>query len=885
MKNFTAKIKNFYSKYRLYHISLAVLFVLFNIMLLVNSDWPYGKNTPLNSDSYQQIGILFEHIFQVFSGKANLFYNPYIGDGIEIFSTLQYMFFNPFYLIVLCGGAKYFLHFFTISIFFMLAFNLLTFLWFSSKYFKNVSPIFRVILAFAYTFSGYVIQNISFITWMILPAILLLLVDRFLKMIKTGKIAGFIVFLVWLIVNCYSVGFSALIVLFVVFSAYIYFTNSKSERKAHFAKLFVGYFVSVLISACILFPSIVALLNTKRAGSILRNLLLYENTYILQKISILFADGIVILFSIIYLFKCNKKEGINKFFIFAFCLTLIPVIFDSSQKLLCGSVYYGFMARLYFLNEALIFILALKFLNEKSAEFEFINQIEQEEQLGNTQKSSKFPALFFWLVSAIIAIALIIYFVLDFKNIGAFNKHQGSRDEILTLINFIVFIVAVLIFVAIVILKKKNIFSHRLAKIGVVFILILSLGFNFVGFAGCSDHIDSSRKGIKNIISNNNVSDGIKFFQISSKNDLSNYVDDVQIGQAFSSLIQGQVVDFYSSLGYITSPVFINSSSSNLIMDSLTGKKYYVSDQRLDRPYLELVACEGEFYLYKNLLSTNGVIALEEKIEIDTNKNYLEYLKELKLKLGIEGDLFTKISKEDIKIEEVGEKDKKLYTFSKEMDGILYCTADFGLDDEQYSFKDKKFNSFNLHFADNDICSDICFMRANQNYSFVFSIDSEEDESELEFLFLNYDVAKEMCNALIRLSENTKFNVTKNGYEVSATLSGPAYIHVFRANIYGLNYKVNGEILTSESTVMPIFKVQSGEVTISANYKVAYSTAWIIVSLICLALILAVLVAYHFTRFRHIGGVITCAIYVVNCCILTIFYFLGILLSFIAIWL
>ena len=238
MKTMATKIKDFFITKKDYCFILAIVFVLYNLILICNGCFPYGNKTVLMGDSIYQVGPFFEHFFNVFEGKSTLFYSNYVGGGVEIFSTLEYLLFNPFYLVVFLGGKNNVFYMFNIAVMLMFLFNALIFFWFSKKYFKNINILSRFALTILFVFSVYISTNFCLTTWLIFPSILLILIDKFLKLVNEGKITAFVCVLVWYVLNCFSVGVSSNIILIVLFSAYIFFTKSKEEQKPIFVRLF-----------------------------------------------------------------------------------------------------------------------------------------------------------------------------------------------------------------------------------------------------------------------------------------------------------------------------------------------------------------------------------------------------------------------------------------------------------------------------------------------------------------------------------------------------------------------------------------------------------------------------------------------------------------------
>ena len=102
-EDFITKIQNFLIRKKTYCIAFGILSAMYLFFLIINGVFT-GQNTIFVSDSFSQVGVFFSHIFKFFRGETTLFYTNFYGKGFEIFYTLQYMYFNPFYLIDLLGG-------------------------------------------------------------------------------------------------------------------------------------------------------------------------------------------------------------------------------------------------------------------------------------------------------------------------------------------------------------------------------------------------------------------------------------------------------------------------------------------------------------------------------------------------------------------------------------------------------------------------------------------------------------------------------------------------------------------------------------------------------------------------------------------------------------
>lgn len=860
MKNAMAKIKSFIVGKKDYLISLGVFFCVYSLILIFCHDWPYGNNSVLVSDSYHQICVLYEHIFDVFQGRASLFYTNELGGGFGIFSTIEYMFLNPFYLIPLIGGRKYFMGFLNGAFFLMMCFNIIVFIWFAKKYFKNLKSLTIIIFSLLYCFSGYVVQSTSFATWLIYPALILLVADAFVSMLKTGKITRFIILLTWYVVNCFSVGVATVIMLFVLFSAYVIFNYNKEDRKPILTRLFVSYIIVALASVVILFPAIADFLGSNRSSSVFKNLFVYNNNGILSKVSVIFADAIPMILTIIYFVKCNKKEAQNKFFICAFVLLLFPLFFDSVQKLFCGSTYQGFYSRFYFPVEALIFYLACRCLNDK--------------MISYRKEPSPKPMLIIFSVSAVVIVSFVaVYVGFTFKSIGSLNKGQGLDKKNLTLINFLIFAIAAWFMLG------NKIFSKKVMQVLLSFACLITLGFNIISFAGGLNTNDNLRLETRNLVTQNQIQGKVKFFTGDVSDTSENFLTGTSSVSVFSSLASSETIGSYDALGLITTNVYVDGSSGNLISDSLLGLQYYVSSTEQNRPYLTLVSKTENLYLYKNELASSGAVYFSEKLNIDETKSYRENFAALQQQLGVSGELISSVSSEDFdNISPLSKKENK-YTFTAKADGILYISS-YILSGETIEDGTQKFE---VRLLNDNACTDIAYIRAGETYEFVLSNTYSVINLEtVKFEFLNYETASALCE---KIKENSlELNLTKNGYTVKTSEGQNGYAYIFSPNINGMNYSVNGNDASAETAFgsMVVLGVQAND-EIVATYKFPHKISWAIVAAVCIALIFTIALIYKFTKFKKLETAITYAIYGINCCILAIFYFFGLLLSFIKI--
>jgi uncharacterized membrane protein YfhO len=861
----------FLKKHKEYFILLGTVFVIFVCMLAIGGCFPFGDKTLLASDANAQIGAFFEYWFKVFRGEASLFYTSTLGGGVEIFSTIEYMLLSPFYLVCFLGGEANCYGMFNIAILLMLLFNAFVFVWFAKKHFKNINLTILTLLGLLFVFSGATLLNYSFVTWLIFPALLLLLLDAFKSLVEQKKILRFTLILIWYVVNCFSVGVFTNITLVVLFFLFIMFMVEKQDRKGAFVRLFVSYLIAILVAATILFPSIMAMLSSGRGTNFFARLKTLKAIN-LNNFDGILIDSIFLIFGgieIASIFKNEKCSNRFKFCISSFCLLIFPCIFNLSLNLLCGGVYAGFSNRFYFLMLDFLLILTLQFFSKEHA-------------LEEAKSSPLFKAIFVAIMVLTIAIVLIVE-IFKGEALSRTIKNPTTITSNLPLFCFAFFVIFALVIFFVWFFNKRKQLSQKIVKIGVIFVMVVSIVVNFFGFAFGTMISTSKKNELTNFVSSQNLSGRIKEFKLSMGDMM--LVNSTSYGMQnlsfFSSLISNETETSFSKLGYYNSAVSVlaSQSSGTLITDALVGLNYYVSSEEQDRPYLTLVEKSENFYLYKNELATTGAILFDENYSYDNNLSVLENQELIAQSFGISDKLFSDVEF-DIKdmndhFDEVSAV--KQITFTATEDGILYFNSDLKKLDKE---KQASYSYENVYLSEieADEFYDFKFMKAGETETFVVFFNDESDY--LSAKFLSYDAAEKVCN---KLKENeVEFSSNKDGYVVSGTTDETKKLIIFSPNIKGMNYSLNGAIVEAENEIgyFASVVVEAGEINLVATYSYPYAKLWLLIFGLCIVAVVAIALIYHYTKFRHIETAIYVAFWVVCALILSIFYLFGLFLTF-----
>ncbi len=872
------KFVNFIKLHKDYLITFAVIFVIYNLLLIINSGFPYGSNTILVSDSYYQIGMFINHIFDMFEGKTSFFYTNAIGGGMEVFSTIQYMLMSPFYIIPLLGGRNYALPLFNISAFFMLLFVAFTFLWFSKKYFKNISLTIRLLFTFLYTFSSYILLNSAFLTWLIYPALILLLVDAFINLVNNGKVVKFCVFLVWYVINCYSIGICTNILIFMLFSLYIFIMKEKGERAPAYTKLLLAYVIGICASVIILFPSIVATFSSGRTDPLFDILTASFNKQYWLKFTPFLLDGIISIFAIFYFIKADKKDKSYKFWIIAFVLTLVPVIFDGSLRLLCGSGYAGFLHRFYFINEVIVFVLALSIFDKNLLTF-------KEEA-----KSSKMiKALFIFMIS-IAFICFAFFYIMNGDSFSSTTKNPINANLSIVVVALLLFICSTLIFSFVYFFNKRGIVSTKFAKGSMILAMVFTLSLNCFNFISYYQTDYSYLYKEDKMVSSTNISGRVQYFNYIGA--CSNYYNaNTKSIAGFSSLLDKKIMESYKNIGLNARLVDVLYSGETLITDSLMGLKYVITSQKENRPYLKEIASNEDIYIYENTLATTGAILFEKDIDKNLDLSTIEGLEKFKQELGIEGTLIKEINPQINELEKEIDGIYKLYEFNytSDSDEILYSNFSSNIitdeDQEKYFTSNEILEGVVLMNDDLKLYCDFGFANKDNQISKIMVIKDEPDFKieDVKFYVMNYEVASQMCEKLQKMQAQIEYK--NNGYVVSLNSENGGHLFISTVNINGLNYTLNNEKISVDEIFggFAYVNIKSGENTIVATYKYPHVNSWIIIAVLCLVLIIVSALFIKFDILKRIGKAINVSIYAINLLLMLFFIFFGIILTFIVV--
>jgi len=356
------KIKNFLNRNKEFFITSAIVMALVISLYIFEGHFPFGINSIAHYDMAAQTVPISELIYNFFSGESQLFYTTETGLGANTFGYLIYFILSPFNLLTLIGGKGNILY--TVNIVFVLKLTVIGCIsvWFVKHYFKDLKPISIISISLMYVFCGYMLYNwtyLSFIDNLIYAPLFIYCFDL-LK--NKNKIMPLSIIIFLMILSCFSLGCFTLLYLMIIFILYIVICTKKEERKSLILKVLCSCLIGIGLSMWLLLPALKQFTYSSRSDS---NALFEDNLFTgtSTKIAVIITEFISVIFAVLYLIKCDKKEKFNQFLISVSILTILTAICDEIMLFLNGGSIFGYYSRFGFVGAILTLTLACKYLS------------------------------------------------------------------------------------------------------------------------------------------------------------------------------------------------------------------------------------------------------------------------------------------------------------------------------------------------------------------------------------------------------------------------------------------------------------------------------------------------------------------------------------------
>lgn len=852
--------------------------------------YPFGSNSQAYYDLLAQIAPYYEHLYDaLIGGTESLFFTFDIAGGADLFATLCYFALSPiqFLFFVLGEGnaiyaTTYVLYAKYIAISLVGAF-------FIKKTFKNLNEGMVTALSILYAFCGYSVVASTFINWLDFLIYVPLTLLAFRYLLRTGKMRWFALCVSAFIICCYALGSFSLIILFIITTLYVALCVEKDKQKHIMTKMVLGYVVGVLISACVLVPSIKAFVTSTRSNTDFFKALEVKawNNYE-RKLSYVMLDVVFFVGALAQVVVSNKKDKKNVFDLLVFILLMIPVLVEESMLFLNGGSYMSYALRFGFLTAFWNMYLTCKFLSNSK------KNIKGKISSRNLIISS--------LILFEVLYLAVTHLIDEYPKINGnwhseFAHSLGTINVIATC--FLLFWIAVEVALILFRCKKINallltVFLFCVAGPQVIFSTTQQVwgnNFNPINFTTLDELLDmAEEQGYYEKNSYTRVKDVNGMFSANFQ-----LINDVASYSFFSSSMDKKNFEGPVKLGYENNGLnSLRSMNSNVFCDSVLSYKYYYLSNNWNyagSKFCTLVGSKNGKYLYKNNFAFPYAFTVD-----NGNLNYgddsFKGIQNLYKFLGGNGDFARTVTLEEctanvLGVEYYGETIKVnaydminrhiQFTFKGDykFNGVVYMCAEYPSNANVHyrigsGTSNKLFSSLDMGYREN--ISNVKIWLENYNVA-----NGSQIEMKLYFKVLEMDKIEELYNIVSsKQASNFKINKDKITFDITSTKSGECAFLPFTA-IDGYKIKVNGKekkFIENDLNLM-VVPLDEGENSVSIKYtnpSLALSGITAGISAILIGGIYLVLKKYNFIVERS-EGVITKTAYVLAIG-LTLFFFI-----------
>ena len=641
-KPFFRRFVDFLNTNWLYFASPIIIFSLFMAVLFAYDVYPFSHTSMSNYDLLAQICPFLEHFYDVVEGKSSLFYTNTVAGGADIFGTLAYCAVSPFtFLFFICGkGNVYYAVSFVLPI--KLCCIAISAIYFIKKSFKNIPEHFILIISILYAYCGYMFVANTYINWVDFLIYMPFVIMGFEKLVKEGKIKNFAISYALMIYTCFSIACFALLLVFLVFVAYVLIVPKGADRWKILTRMCISLVCAVALALPIMVPALLAYMKSGRNTGLFENIMNPINfNHLDAKLSYIISDSLLFVLTVIYFIKTHFKRPIDRFLFVTGVIIMMPVLIDEVCNLLNAGSYMSYALRFGFLNAAYMLYVGCRLLND-------IKEKKPRNDIVNV-----FTSVLYLAITSV-AVVFIINFnnsVIDDKKrdfSSLFAHSLGGLDVIAPIAGVIaalVIIGAILYLTRLTHIKVISFVLIAVCAVQVAFYnihLVNGNTFNPVRY----DQYNTIFKQVEE-----EYEDGNSYYRIKDYDDaitnavFATHTDSYSV---FSSVIDRTNFAAPTFFGYDGNGINVIKSQGGLFLgDALFGYKYYFihNDQKIhksqSRSYNELLNSTQQSYFAaarNNLCFPNAYYVKSGDLVFDGS--YYDNLQKLYNFLGGEGELF-----------------------------------------------------------------------------------------------------------------------------------------------------------------------------------------------------------------------------------------------------
>lgn len=334
---------------------------LFCLLFSYKKMYPFGDGSVAITDLYSQYLPLLYHFYDVVTGQKNLFLDFSVSGGANLYADTINEVLNPFnYVLLLFGRDRIYQAVNVLVLLYSTASAVTAHIFLektaSGRRFQNVA------LAVCYACCGYMAYNYQIIKWMIFPVIFPLFCLALLRLLREKKGGWYAVLLAWQLMLSIQLGFMTLLFSLFAGAIWLYTCERKENRTRKMGCMGIDTLVGICISAAVLLPSAILLLQSARSGENLSYFGVMKRHGLDDLFERLFQIANPVLLGLLFASGCFRKRkrrsaaeqethsAAERFWLYLTGFLWLTVLLEPANLLwhmgsyVCFPVRYGYMA-------------------------------------------------------------------------------------------------------------------------------------------------------------------------------------------------------------------------------------------------------------------------------------------------------------------------------------------------------------------------------------------------------------------------------------------------------------------------------------------------------------------------------------------------------------
>ncbi len=615
----------------LFIITMGILFTVYYIKGIA----PFGDKSIAYADIGQMYVPTYYHIWDALHGLKDPFLDWYAGTGINMISVDIFSPFNIFFLFIPRDSILQSMSIFLAIKVFASAVTCHIFI---DKLFNKINSGYKIAFSSLFALSGYVLQYYTNIKWLEIIAVLPILMLGFYYLMKKQKLILYTICLALMMVISVYISVQLLIFLLLTSGLYILLMVEKEQRKTCSFNIALGTLMGMGISMFRALPMIFIILRSSRGEGNSNKGYIKIIDIAFKKVSELTGNDInkwfmllglelAVVLGIIFIARFVKHKRATLFYLGELLMVCLPIIFESTNRLLHLGSYVGFPMRVGFLI-SFVFITGACYCLSFEQEQRLNKAEKQKEKSKTINKLSKLHSNFYTSlilgVVGVTAVALSVPLMLEsselIRRYGCFflNTHELAIPKNYIKV-IILTIIGLLFIIAIKNTKIKNFF--------IVVSVIIPLSINTYSFIGADNYVYSEQNP-QFMAESEMLNDALPkeenpLNRIKTADNClnTNYPLVLQRGSisSWNAYATEEALKALKSMGYSSAFTRMIDTGGTLLADAVMGIKNTLTTNELPQEAYTLESTHNGYNYYKNKYTLPTCIVSNDVItSIDT---------------------------------------------------------------------------------------------------------------------------------------------------------------------------------------------------------------------------------------------------------------------------